>query len=279
MDESGHYLAFSEAIARPDQEIDLARVSLLIAAQEYPGLDSARYLAQLDTLAENAKDYAAQADEPYRLLACINYVLFSAEGFKGNQDDYYDPRNSFLNCVLERKMGIPITLSVVYMEVARRVGLEVKGVGFPGHFLVTTQCDEQPLFIDSFNGGRIVTQKDLQALLDRIYGGRLKVRSDFLVPISRRQIIERMLNNMKSIYYSDGRDLHKCLRVIEHLLILNPADPDQLRDRGLLKLRLDDRSGALQDLEEFLRLAPDGGGANVIRERVSELRKQSRTLH
>lgn len=279
MNESEHYLAFSKAISRPDPEIDLARVSLLIAAPEYPGLDIGRHLAKLDALAEKAGNLAGEETEPYRMLACINYVLFQLEGFKGNQDDYYDPQNSFLNRVLERKTGIPITLSVVYMEVARRLGLAVEGVGFPGHFLVSTTCEGQAIFIDSFTGGRIVSRKDLQRLLDKIYTGRLKVRPEFLLPVSRRQIIERMLNNMKAVYSSDGRDLFKCLRVVDHLLILNPVDPNQLRDRGLLRLRLDDPSGALEDFEEFLRLAPDGGGASVIRERVSELKKHHRVLH
>jgi len=131
MDESSRYLAFSKAVSKPDQEIDLARVSLLIAAAEYPELDISRYLAKLDALAECARGLATTDQGPYRLLACLNYVLFQAEGFKGNQDDYYDPRNSFLNCVIDRKVGIPITLSVLYLEVARRVGLTVDGVGFP----------------------------------------------------------------------------------------------------------------------------------------------------
>lgn len=279
MDENSQYRAFSEAVSGPDHEIDLARVSLLIAAPEYPELDIALYLEKLDALAARAKDLAARESGPYRVLACVNYVLFNSEGFTGNREDYYDPQNSFLNRVIERKLGIPITLSVLYMEVARRAGLEVKGVGFPGHFLVTTTCDDQTIFVDSFNGGRIVSQSDLQDLLDRVYGGRLKVRPEFLSPVSNRQIIQRMLSNVKAIYYSNGRDLHKCLHVIDHLLILDPMDPDQLRDRGLLRLRLDDEKGALEDLEKFLRLAPDAGGAGVIRERVTELRKQTRTLH
>ena len=120
MDESSQYLAFSKAVSGPDQEIDLARVSLLIAAAEYPELNIALYLAKLDALAERARDLAAQEGGSYRVLACVNYVLFSSEGFTGNREDYYDPQNSFLNRVIERKQGIPITLSVLYMEVARR---------------------------------------------------------------------------------------------------------------------------------------------------------------
>lgn len=279
MAEDSQYLAFTKAVSGPDESIDLARVSLIIAAPEYPDLDATHYLKKLDCWAATIKDLGARDDGPYRVLACMNYVLFQCEGFKGNEEDYYDPQNSFLNCVIERKLGIPITLSVLYMEVGRRVGLTVKGVGFPGHFLVTTTCDDQEIFVDSFNGGRIVSEADLESLLNRVYHGRLKVQPEFLLPVSNTQIIQRMLNNMKGIYYSNRQDLRKCLRVVEQLLILNPGDPEQIRDRGLLRLRLENESGALEDFERFLELAPDGKGSGAIREKVSELRKQSRTLH
>ena len=278
-EENSQYLAFAKAVAVPDVEIDLGLVSLMIAVPEYPGMDVTHYLEKLDCWAETIKELGARDDSPYRVLACMNYVLFQCEGFKGNEEDYYDPRNSFLNCVIERKQGIPITLSVLYMEVARRVGLTVKGVGFPGHFLVTTTCDDQEIFVDSFNGGRILSPGDLDSLLDKVYKGRLKVQPEFLLPVSNRQIIQRMLNNMKGIYYSNRQDLRKCLRVVEQLLILNPADPDQIRDRGLLRLRLQNGPGALEDFEQFLKLAPDARGADVIREKVTQLRKQVHTLH
>jgi len=279
MEENSQHLAFARAVAGPDVKIDLARVSLMLAEPEYPDLDVTGCLKKLDALAATVKDLGGRDDGPYRVLACMNYVLFHCEGFKGNEEDYYDPQNSFLNCVIERKSGIPITLSVLYMEVARRVGLTVKGVGFPGHFLVTTTCDDQEIFIDSFNGGRIVSPADLESLLARVYHGRLKVQPEFLLPVSNIQIIQRMLNNMKGIYYSNRLDLRKCLRVVEQLLILNPGDPDQIRDRGLLRLQLENGSGALEDLERFLELAPDAKGAVTIREKVNELRKQVHTLH
>lgn len=279
MEESSLYLAFAKAVSGPDREIDLARVSLMIAAPEYPEVDISHYLERLDALASRVQDLAARENGPYRVLACINYVLFHCEGFKGNEDEYYDPQNSFLNRVIDRKKGIPITLSVLYMEVARRVGLAVKGVGFPGHFLCATTCDDQDIFVDSFNGGRIVSPADLESLLDKIYHGRLKVQPEFLLPVSNKQIVQRMLNNIKAIYYSNPQDLRKCLRIVEQLLILNPIDPDQIRDRGLLRLRMKNEPGALEDFERFLELAPEAKGAGVIREKVSELRKQSRTLH
>ena len=157
MDESEQYRAFAEAVSGP--EMDLARVALTIALPEYPELDVGRYLARLDELAESVGEAAGTAEDAYRRLACLDYVLFKQQGFKGNAEDYYDPENSFLNRVVDRKTGIPITLSVLYMEVARRVGLEVRGVGFPGHFLVKTVCDGEEVFVDPFHGGSILSPR------------------------------------------------------------------------------------------------------------------------
>ena len=229
-------------------------------------------------MAERAGEAAGAEDGAYRRLACVDYVLFKQEGFKGNDEDYYDPENSFLNRVMARKTGIPITLSVLYMEVARRAGLEAGGVGFPGHFLVKTVCDGQEVFVDPFHGGRVLSPAELQGLLDRVYGGRLDVRPEFLSVVSHGQIVQRMLNNIKLIY-ANRKDWKRCLRVVEHLVILNPEDADQVRDRGLLRLRLDDGAGALADLERYLELAPDSDGAPAVREQIERIRKHARVLH
>lgn len=276
MDESAQYLAFAEAVSEPD--MDLARVALTIAAPEYPELDIEGYLTRLDRMAERVSEAAGADEGAYRRLACVEYVLFQQEGFRGNDEDYYDPDNSFLNRVMDRKSGIPITLSVLYMEVARRVGLEAGGVGFPGHFLVKTACEGQEVFVDPFNGGRILSAPDFQGLLDRLYGGRLEVQPEYLSPVSNRQIVQRMLNNIKLIY-ANRQDLKRCLRVVEQLVILNPRDPDQVRDRGLLRLRLEDGDGALTDLERYLELAPDSDAAATVREQIEKIRKHSRALH
>lgn len=276
MDESAQYLAFAEAVSEPD--MDLARVALTIAAPEYPELDIEGYLTRLDRMAERVSEAAGADEGAYRRLACVEYVLFQQEGFRGNDEDYYDPDNSFLNRVMDRKSGIPITLSVLYMEVARRVGLEAGGVGFPGHFLVRTACEGQEVFVDPFNGGRILSAPDFQELLDRLYGGRLEVQPEYLSPVSNRQIVQRMLNNIKLIY-ANRQDLKRCLRVVEQLVILDPRDPDQVRDRGLLRLRLEDGDGALTDLERYLELAPDSDGAATVREQIEKIRKHSRALH
>ena len=276
MDDSVQYRAFAEAVS--GSEIDLAHVALTIALSEYPELDVREYLTHLDRMAESVSQVGGDAGDPYRRLACVDYVLFKQQGFKGNADDYYDPENSFLNRVMARKTGIPITLSVLYMEVARRVGLDVRGVGFPGHFLVKTECDGEEIFVDPFHGGSILSPADLQELLDKLYGGRLQVQPEHLFAVSSRQIVQRMLNNIKLIY-ANRQDPERCLRVVEQLVILNPDDPEQVRDRGLLRLRLEDGAGALIDLERFLELAPDSGSATTVKEQIKRIRKQSRALH
>lgn len=270
MDESAQYQAFADAVAAPD--MDLARVSLTIALPEYPDLDIQEHLNRLDELASRVSEAAGADNSAYRRLACVDYVLFKQERFEGNEDDYYDPENSLLNRVMARRRGIPITLSVLYMDVARRVGLDVEGVGFPGHFLVKAQCDGQEILVDPFHGGDILSHADLQGLLDKLYGGRLQVQPEYLSAVSARHIVQRMLNNLKLIY-ANRQDLRRCLRAVERLVILNPDDAEQVRERGLLRLRLRDGQGALIDLERFLELAPDSGSAATVREQIERIRK------
>lgn len=276
MDENAQYRVFAEAVAEP--ELDLARVALTIALPEYPELDVTRYLSCMDRLAESVSELTGATEDAYRRLACVDYVLFKDQGFKGNSEDYYDPENSFLNRVIARKRGIPITLSVLYMEVCRRVGLRVQGVGFPGHFLVKTVCDGEEIFVDPFHNGSILSSSDLQGLLDKMYGGRLEVQPEYLAAVSSRHIVQRMLNNIKLIY-SNRQDVKRCLGVVEQLVVLNPDEPEQIRDRGLLRLRLEDGVGARIDFERYLELAPNSDDAATVREQIEKIRKNARVLH
>ena len=268
MDESAQYRAFAEAVSGP--EMDLARVALTIALPEYPELDVPQHLARVERMAESVSEAAGDAEDPYRRLACVDYVLFKQQGFKGNGDDYYDPENSFLNRVMARKTGIPITLSVLYMEVARRVGLEVRGVGFPGHFLVKTVCDGEEIFVDPFHGGSILSPQDLQGLLDKLYGGRLEVQPEYLLAVSNSQIVQRMLNNIKLIY-ANRQDPKRCLHRGA------TGDPEPGRPRAgtgpwLAPATAGGRRGSLTDLERFLELAPDSGSAATVRDQIDRKR-------
>jgi regulator of sirC expression with transglutaminase-like and TPR domain len=269
---------FRAAIALSDEQIDLGRAALAIAQEEYPSLRVETYLERLDRLATTARDRSAEENSPYRLIACLNHVLFTQEGYRGNRDDYYDPRNSYLNEVLERRKGIPITLSVLYMEVARRAGLKLHGIGFPGHFLVKYVGDEGEIVIDPFDKGEVRTLEELQEMLDRLYGGKVAFHPDFLAPVSNRDIVQRMLNNLKAIYVRQ-EDLSRALSVAERLVIIDPTSPQEIRDRGLLYLKLDRAAEALEDLETYLRLAPDAADAEEIGEQLAGLKRRVATVH
>lgn len=269
---------FSQAVQRPDDVIDLGRAVLAIAHAEYPDLDIESYVVRMDRLAAAARDRSGGEADPFRLIAAINYTLFKIEGFRGNQDDYYDPKNSFLNEVMERKRGIPITLSVLYIEVARRVGLNVHGVGFPGHFLVKHVGQEEEIVIDPFHQGEVRSLDELEDMLDGLYGGKVPFQPEFLFPVSKKQILKRMLNNLKAIYLRQG-DFLKSLSVIERLVILEPNSAEEIRDRGLLYLRLECFPRALEDLESYLRFAPYADDAPEIREQAVSLKKLVTQYH
>jgi regulator of sirC expression with transglutaminase-like and TPR domain len=269
---------FRQAVELPDPHIDLGRAALAIAQEEYPSLQVDSYLTRLDQLAAAARDRSSDENSPYRLLASINYVLFTQEGYRGNRDDYYDPRNSFLNDVIERRTGIPITLSVLYMEVARRLGLRLSGVGFPGHFLVKYSGNDEEIVVDPFDKGEVRTADELQQMLDSLYIGKVVFQPDLLAPVTNKQIIQRMLYNLKAIYARQG-NYRKALSVAERLVILDPTSAPEIRDRGLLYLEVERFSEAMDDLETYLRLAPDAEDAEKILEQVATLRRRAQSIH
>ena len=256
--------------------IDLGRAALTIALPDYPELAVSDYLRRIDDLAVEVVERAG-ADQ-LRSIAALNFVLFSQHKFRGNQDQYYDPLNSFLNAVIERKTGIPIALSVLYMEVAKRIGLAFEGVGFPGHFMVKTIVENNEIVIDPFNGGEIKSRDDLAALLEQMYGGKVGLREEFLAAVTKRQILQRMLSNLKAIYASTN-DLIKALAVLDRLLILDPAAAAELRDRGAIYSRLECYGQAKDDFERYLQLAPDADDAAAIREQIIDLGKRVVLVH
>ena len=269
---------FRQAVDRPQDDIDLGRAALTIAEGDYPGLDIGAYLARIDRLAVAVTERLAAQSSVYRSVAALNTVLFQEQGFRGNRDDYFNPKNSFLNEVIERKTGIPITLSVLYMEVARRIGLPLQGIGFPGHFLVKHGGGNEEIVIDPFNGGEIKSREKLGQMLYDLYGGKVAFHADFLEAMTKKQILRRMLNNLKMIYLRDN-DLMKSLSVMERLLILDPAAAEDIRDRGLIYLKMECFKQALQDLENYLRLAPRAHDAEAVREQMVDLAKQVSQIH
>jgi len=272
------YRDFRQVVDRPEDKIDLGRAALTIALTDYPNLDVLDYLARIDQLAgEVASSLDSEADI-YRSMAALNYVLFKQHGFHGNRKDYFDPKNSFLNEVIERKTGIPITLSVLYMEVAQRVGLALDGVGFPGHFLVKCVGDGEEIVIDPFDGGEIKSRADIDKMLFNLYGGKVAFHSDLLAPSTKRDILKRMLANLKAIYINEN-DLVKSLSVLDRVLILDPASAEDARDRGVVYLRLECYAQAREDFETYLRLRPDADDAILVREHLVRLAKEVTRIH
>src|SRR6185369_7392930 len=190
---------FEQLVTLPDSAIPLAEAALLMACEEYPQLEISPYLDQLDHMADMAQESLSAGDSPIQTVEKINTLLFETLGFRGNTDDYYDPRNSFFNDVLDRRMGIPITLSVVYIEVAKRVNFPISGVGMPGHFLVKYSDRKDEFFIDAFDQGQILTREDCRKRIENHYGDALEFNDQLLARSTNRQIVWRMLNNLKDI--------------------------------------------------------------------------------
>jgi regulator of sirC expression with transglutaminase-like and TPR domain len=271
-------LAFTRMVNRPEPAIDLAEAALLIAKEEYPDLDIARYLLRLDGMAADVRNRAGGADDPARLFTDLGDYLFREQGFRGDTENYYDPRNSFLNEVLDRRLGIPISLSAVYMEVGRRLGVRLHGVGMPGHFLVKYTGSNEEVIVDPFHGGAILSPADCQRILDRVYGGKVGFEPRFLDPIGTRQILIRMLGNLKAIHFN-LRAYARTLSAVERLLILNPHAANEVRDRGLLCCQLGRYPEAAVDLEQYLRLVPKAPDAEVIRDHLRSVRLRSASMN
>jgi len=201
---------------------DLATGALLIAAEEYPQLNPAPYLRRLDLLAERVRDRLGDETAPVVALQEMAQVLFEEEGFRGNEDAYHDPRNSFLNDVLDRRLGIPITLGIITLEVAWRLGLPLEGINFPGHFLLRYPGEVARVLVDPFDAGRFRWEDEAQDLLDRVYGGMVRMRPEFLQPADRSDILARVLTNLKGIYLNSGDD-DRALAAVDRILLIRPA--------------------------------------------------------
>ena len=255
-----------------DEKIDLIRAALVIARTEYPNLDIEEYAGRIERMARRVAEAAADLDQQ-RTLTALNRVIFEQANLRGNREDYYDPRNSFLNDVLDRGLGIPITLSIIYMEVAGRVGFPLSGVGMPGHFLLKHYgASEQEILIDCFNRGDILSRQDCQSRLDEIYSGEMKLRPEFLHPISRRQILTRMLNNLKTVYLST-RNFRKALPIADLILVIYPRSAEDVKQRALLRYSMGLHGLAAEDLDEYLKMSPTASDADEIRQMSLSIRR------
>lgn len=258
---------FAQLVDATNDDFDLAEAALLIAQEEQPELDVAVYLQRLDALAAEVRARVPEPATPAATLARLNELLFQEERLSGNAADYYDPRNSFLNEVLDRKIGIPITLSVIYMEVGRRLGMNIFGVGFPGHFLVKYMGPDGEVILDPFHGGASLTHEQLAQKLREMYGESnpfLAQIPQLLIPASKREILIRMLRNLKGVYLQKN-DFPRALNAIDRIVLIDSTIATEFRDRGAVRQRLGHLQAATQDFRRYLQMAPQAPDAEAIR--------------
>lgn len=255
------------------EPVPLARGALLIAQEEYPALELDKYLDKLAALAREAEMVVKMGNDTIEKIQLLSHFLFEQKGFEGNREEYADPRNSFLNEVIDRRRGIPITLSIIYLEVGKRLGLNLYGVGFPTHFLVKAVDERGELIIDPFYDGAILTLEEIRARLTQVYGQPVEVSPAHLKPIGSRHILVRMLRNLKAVYLKSA-DSTRALAALDRILLLDPRSLEELMERGTLYESLECFKAALDDFQSFLSQAPQHTASETAREAVLRLSRQ-----
>lgn len=275
--------AFTSLIARDDASIDLVHAALLIAAEEYPGLDIDQYMDRLGELAtrvyahletEQGQKAAglSSTNEDMEKLHALNIVLFEQERFRGNRSHYYDPQNSFLNRVLDRRLGIPLTLSLLYIEIGKRLGLHIEGVGMPFHFIVRCTIQETSIYIDPYEKGKFLSEEDCRQRLAQVFKNESDLDPRWLEPLSQKQLLIRMLTNLKHIYIHKG-DFQRALNACDRILLINPSMPVEVRDRGVVHFQLKYYARALHDLNTYLELSPHATDLQEVRQQIKLIRQ------
>lgn len=251
-------------------DFDLATGALLVASTDDPNVDIDGCRANLDRMAEAARARTPSEAGPLEELNAITDLLFGVIGFAGNRDDYYDPNNSYLHQVLERRLGIPITLSLLSIEVGRRAGVPVLGIGMPGHFLVRHR-DEQNYFVDAFNGGVLMNRDECGAVLRQAAGDDARLEEHHLNPVTPREILARVLRNLKAIYW-DREEFDRCITTIGALMAVLPDRPEEQRDRAVVHLKAGNHQQSADDFAAYIEAAPHADDIETVRNALSRLR-------
>jgi regulator of sirC expression with transglutaminase-like and TPR domain len=267
---------FEQAVRGAEADVDLGLAALMVARIEYPDLDPATWLARLDDLA--TRSGVRDIPDARVALGRLRRFLFEEEGFRGNTEHYFDPRNSCLNEVLERTLGIPITLSVVTMEVGRRVGLVFEGVGLPGHFVVRARINDDGVLLDPFHGGAPLTEKSAASVAAKALGHPVSLAEVHFAAVTKFQIVARMLTNLKSIYVQQ-EDWPKALTAIDRLLLLEACSPVHVRDRGTVLMKLGDFHHGAAEWERYLTRYPNARDASALRGQLKQIRQALASLN
>ncbi|MBI2066451.1 MAG: transglutaminase family protein [Deltaproteobacteria bacterium] len=255
------------------QSVSLEEITLLVAKEKYRELNTQNYLARIEEFAQRARPYIHNVQGGRQAIQAFNHYFFEVEGFCGNRADYYNPSNCYLNDVLDHRSGIPITLSIVYMAIGRRLGLPLSGVNFPGHFLVRYDFKSEAFFVDVFDKGTILTTGDCREKLQRAYGSELIFQEEFLDPASHRQVLLRILANLK-IMYILKKDFNQVLPILNRLLLFEPKSSQSLKERGMLYAQLECFRPALNDFVNYLSRDPQAFDRPLIEECIQELREK-----
>lgn len=251
--------------------LDLAEVALGLARDEYPELDVEAYLSELEGMAREARNYV-RGDLEARVAGLCRY-LFHEMGFHGNTQNYYDPRNSYLNQVLDRRTGLPLTLSIMAMTIGVRTGLRVEGVGLPGHFVARAVADGQTILFDPFHGGRRLSPDHCEHLVQQVTGVPFQATPSTLQATPPGLIVQRLLSNLKGTYLQ-GEDFPRAIRVIERLRQLNPADLTQRRDLGVCLIRAGQPGAAIDHLSAYLDAHPHGADDEVLQKMLNKAKSE-----
>ena len=260
---------FERMVGRPEEDLDLGRAALLVAGEEYPELDVDANLALLDQFADVVNDRAPADLPPQERALEIGRYLFGELGFRGNSVDYYSPDNSYFNRVLETRTGIPITLSLLFLEVARRIGIRCRGVGMPGHFLVGLEGVE--VYFDPFNAGVALTPGDCRNLAERLFGQRLSWNDGYLAPCTKYEFLFRLLNNLKVVYERTEAP-EKAAAVIQRMILVNPDARDLHKDLAAMQYQQQQYRASIVSLETYLREAGTAPDASDVKSWIDSIR-------
>jgi regulator of sirC expression with transglutaminase-like and TPR domain len=258
---------FATRVQGPEAGIDLVEAAVLIARTAYPDLDCSQCTQPLDQWAARLGRSLSASPSAGDILNGINRILFDEQGFEGNHRNYYDPENSFLNRVLERKLGIPITLSLVYSEVGRRAGFPVYGIALPGHFIAGLFHTSGTLYIDPFQRGEILTEAECRDMIEIRFGRAAAMDSSWKHPADKKTILKRMLRNLKAIYRQSNPDW-RAFEMIQWILAVDPDAPAELKERGLLYEIMGNFAFAVRDLEHYLEVEPSAADKETITQKI-----------
>ena len=269
---------FERLVKRPEPALDLARAALLVAAECDPNVDVDGQMHQIDTWATELRGRLDPGWNNLQKLARLRAFVFEELGFRGDTHDYYNPSNSLLHEVMERRRGIPLTLSIIFMELGWRIGIPFEGVGFPGHFLVRLTGEPGDLLLDPFKRGMTVHEEDCRHMLREATGGRMEFDDELLASVTKRDIIARLLLNLKGAYLRRNQD-EQALAAVDRLLLIHPEDAEEVRDRGLLLFRLQRYGAAYQALSAYLEARPEASDRETIERHTLTLRRLVSSLN